>query len=94
MEFSARLRYVFSFDELKNPKIWRMLIAELVGTLFLVLIGCSSCVKGWDKQEEIKNNIEKALDADPIASIPTDFVQVALTFGLTIATMAQVDTLF
>lgn len=45
-----------------------MLTAEFVGTLFLVLFGCASCVSGLN---------------------PADIVQIALAFGLTIATMAQ-----
>lgn len=67
------MRNAFGCDEFsKNRDIWRMLMAEYVGPLFLVLIGCSSCVKGWNEE----NN-----DAQ--------IVQVALAFGVTIATMAQ-----
>lgn len=86
MELWARMRNVFGCDELsKNRNIWRMLIAEFVGPLFLVLIGCASCIADWDQQEVVTG--EKPTKG------PLDFVQVALTFGLTIATMAQVDTL-
>ncbi len=74
MEFWARMRNVFGCDELnKNRDIWRMLMAEFVGPLFLVLIGCASCVEGWNDQYS------------------PHIVQVALSFGVTIATMAQVN---
>lgn len=53
-----------------NKKIWRMLIAELLGTFLLVLVGCGSVI-----------------DFDQSAS-PTH-VQIALTFGLVVATLAQ-----
>ena len=53
-----------------------MLIAEFIGTMFLVLIGCASCVKGWD--------------GDSSTSSPTK-IQVAISFGITIATMIQVS---
>ena len=49
-----------------------MLVAEFVGPLFLVLIGCASCVEGWNE------------------SYSPHIVQVAISFGITIATMAQV----
>jgi len=66
-------------DVCRNKRLWRMLLAEFVGTLLLVFIGCGSCLNwasgnqppviGWDQ--------------------PTT-VQIALTFGLAVATIAQV----
>lgn len=55
-----------SLDDIKNPLFWRAIVAEFVGTLFLVLVGCGSCT-GWD----------------PAPSV----VQIALAFGLSVATM-------
>ena len=49
-----------------------MLVAEFVGPLFLVLIGCSSCVEGWQNYQP-------------------QMVQIGICFGITIATMAQVN---
>jgi len=67
-----RMRTIFGCEEFsKNRNVWRTLMAEFVGTMFLVLVGCASCVEGWNK--DYKANI----------------VQVALSFGITIATMAQ-----
>jgi hypothetical protein len=55
----------------ENKAIWRMLVAEFVGTFLLVVIGCGSIIFS-----------------------ETDFiVRVALTFGLTVATLAQVRDL-
>jgi hypothetical protein len=39
-------------DVCGNKRLWRMLIAEFIGTLFLVLIGCGSCLKGWSPTYE------------------------------------------
>jgi len=50
-----------------NKKIWRMLVAEFLGTFLLVLIGCASVI---------------SIDSPSI-------VQIALTFGLVVATLAQ-----
>uniref|UniRef100_T1IS40 Aquaporin n=1 Tax=Strigamia maritima TaxID=126957 RepID=T1IS40_STRMM len=55
-------------NELKKANIWKSLIAEFIGTFFLVLVGCGSCI-GW--------------------SITADLVQIALAFGVTVATMVQ-----
>lgn len=72
MGFLEKMRKLFGCDELGNKNdVWCMLTGEFVGTLFLVLFGCASCVTGWDK------------DHSP------HIVQVALAFGITIATMAQ-----
>ena len=66
------------FGEL-HPKaaLSRFLLAELVGTLFLVLFGCGSCI-GGDQYEQ--NGL-----LDDQASI----VRISLCFGITVATLAQ-----
>ncbi|XP_075147566.1 aquaporin homolog protein drip isoform X2 [Haematobia irritans] len=56
-------------DITDNKKIWRQLMAELIGTFFLVVIGVGSCTGGSEWSP----------------SIP----QIAFTFGLTVATLAQ-----
>ena len=55
----------------KTPGMWRMLLAEYLGTAFLVLVGCFSCI-GWGD-----------------GSGPS-ITQIALCFGITVATIAQV----
>lgn len=59
-------------DITDNRNIWRMLIAEFLGTLLLVSIGIASTT-GWGNGYT--------------PSIP----QIALTFGLVVATLAQVS---
>lgn len=59
-------------DITDNRNIWRMLIAEFLGTLLLVSIGIASTT-GWGGGYE-----------------PT-ITQIALTFGLVVATLAQVS---
>lgn len=61
-------------DITDNRNIWRILIAEFLGTFLLVSIGIGSTI-GW---------------GDGYApSVP----QIALTFGLVVATLAQVSFL-
>ncbi|KAL7637053.1 UNVERIFIED_CONTAM: hypothetical protein RMT77_012811 [Armadillidium vulgare] len=55
----------------KGMGLWKALIAEFIGTLFLVFVGCGSCIGAWSDTYE--------------ASV----VQIALAFGITVATMAQ-----
>lgn len=59
-------------DITDNRNIWRMLIAEFLGTLLLVSIGIASTT-GWG--DDYKPTI----------------TQIALTFGLVVATLAQVS---
>jgi len=58
-------------DITDNRNIWRMLIAEFLGTMLLVSIGIASTT-GWGGGYE------------------PSIVQIALTFGLVVATLAQV----
>ncbi|XP_018566280.1 aquaporin AQPAe.a [Anoplophora glabripennis] len=58
-------------DITENKLIWKMLVAECLGTLILVLVGSGSCI---------------ALN-QPAEYVP--YVQIALAFGLTVATLAQ-----
>lgn len=59
-------------DITENRNIWRMLVAEFLGTFFLVSIGIGSTM-GW---------------GDGYAPTMT---QIAFTFGLVVATLAQVS---
>ncbi|XP_049821553.1 aquaporin AQPAe.a isoform X2 [Aethina tumida] len=52
-----------------SPKIWKAIIAEFLGTLLLVYVGCGSCLN--------------------VANEKPTYVQIALTFGLTVATLVQ-----
>uniref|UniRef100_A0A182UJ53 Aquaporin n=1 Tax=Anopheles melas TaxID=34690 RepID=A0A182UJ53_9DIPT len=56
-------------DITENRNIWRMLVAEFLGTFFLVAIGIGSTT-GWT-------------DYSPTLT------QIAFTFGLVVATLAQ-----
>ena len=55
----------------------RSVLAECVGTLFLVLIGCGSCMGGY--------NTEAGVQLDDQAN----YVRISLCFGITVATLAQ-----
>merc|ERR1712110_441302 len=70
-----------TINELKDGKLLHCLFAELIGTLFLVLIGCGSCMgHGYlcpsDKDLDMKE-----------ANV--DLVRIASAFGLVVATLAQ-----
>lgn len=57
----------------KNRRIGQILLAEFLGTFFLVAIGIASTTGGW------------SLTYQP------SIVQIAFTFGLVVASMAQVN---
>ncbi|XP_035701925.1 aquaporin AQPAn.G isoform X2 [Folsomia candida] len=58
-------------DVCGNKGLWRMLIAEFIGTLLLVFLGCGTCISSWT------------------AEYSPSMVQIALSFGLIVATLAQ-----
>ena len=57
--------------------VLRSVLAECVGSLFLVLIGCGSCMGG--------DNTEAGVQLDDQAN----YVRISLCFGITVATLAQ-----
>ena len=77
-------------NEVTEIRIVQALIAELLGTMFLVLVGCGSCISGGREKIESKlsqqvgGNEEKVIKIDQ-----SDYVQIALAFGVTVATLAQ-----
>lgn len=70
--FAGVNRIIGVSDITNNRKIWKILLAEFLGTFFLVSIGVASTTGLW------------ATDYKP------SMVQIAFTFGLVVATLAQV----
>ena len=68
-------------NELKSAKLLSALIAELLGTLFLVLVGCGSCMGHGLRCSQDKNSVDDV--------VALDVVRIALAFGLVVATLAQ-----
>lgn len=69
-----------SAGDLRSGLFWRAILGEFVGTLFLVLIGCGSCAS-WHKDVEGGSSNWEHRDAPGV-------LQIALCFGLAVATMA------
>ena len=67
-------------NEVTEIRIIQALVAELLGTMFLVLIGCGSCISGG-RGSVIGQNTQIINQSD--------YVQIALAFGVTVATLAQ-----
>ena len=66
------------FGEIQEKGVLlRSVLAECVGTLFLVLIGCGSCMGGDDTEAGVQ------LDDQ------ANYVRISLCFGITVATLAQ-----
>jgi aquaporin-4 len=73
-ELLVRFRMATSIDDLKSVFFWRSVIAEALGTLLLIFVGCGSCLS-W----EDPNRIPKS-DYNPV-------VQIAFCFGISVATI-------
>jgi len=67
---------LLGLSELRPQQLLRQLAAECIGTLLLVLVGCGSCM-GGDQEDGPKQFGDQA-----------NIVRIALTFGLTVATLA------
>jgi len=66
-------------NELKSGKLLHALLAEFLGTAFLVLVGCGSCMgHGY-----------KCAPGQESKIADVDIVRIALAFGLAVATLAQ-----
>lgn len=50
------LRMATSIDDLKSVYFWRAVVAELIGTLLLVFVGCGSCLS-WDEEKTNYNPV-------------------------------------
>merc|ERR1711970_319891 len=75
---SLNLLPYIGLSELKHKSATlRSVVAEFLGTLLLVLVGCGSCMGG----DEDNTNVQ----IDEQAKI----VRISLCFGLTVATLAQ-----
>jgi len=61
-----------SVEDLCSPLLWRGVVAEFLGTMFLVLIGCGSCLSH---------------DSADWANYTPTIVQISFTFGLAVATI-------
>ena len=68
-------------NELKDPKLFHSLIAELIGTLFLVLVGCGSCMGHGYRCSQGNHPAD--------TEVAVDITRIALAFGLSVATLAQ-----
>lgn len=64
------MRAYLGTEELMDRRAWKAVLAEFLGTMFLVLVGCGSCIT-W---------VEGGAPGS---------VQIALCFGITVATIAQ-----
>jgi len=60
--------------EIRSWHLWKSGLAEFLGTLILVFVGCSVCLDNWQKKDDPTVN-----------SGESTIVQIALTFGLAVA---------
>lgn len=71
-------RMATSLEDITSLRLWKGIVAEFVGTLLLVLVGCGSCVSFPE------------VDASGDVVRPQGYektVQIALCFGLSVATI-------
>ncbi|KAK3607000.1 hypothetical protein CHS0354_023398 [Potamilus streckersoni] len=85
-----KFRKLTSLDDIKSLRLWKAVMAEFLGTLILVLVGCGSCIQDWSSDYSIIlsfNDTEVPLTNN--FSTP-DIVQIALAFGLSVTTVVWI----
>lgn len=68
-----------NLEDLTSPNLWRAVAAEMLGTIFLVFLGCGSHTLQLG-QMAVTNGTQ-------ITTAEPSVVQIALTFGLAVGTM-------
>ncbi|CAG2232782.1 aquaporin-5-like [Mytilus galloprovincialis] len=76
--FWTRYRMVTSVDDIKSLRFWKAVIAEMIGTLLLVMIACGSFTAWEDPNKD--HHISNA----------GRIIQISLCFGLGVATLVWV----
>ena len=79
-------------SEIKDKgELIRAFLAEFVGTLFLVLVGCGSCMGGDDSEASIQLDDQANIVRISLCFGITvaDIVRISFCFGITVATLAQ-----
>lgn len=51
-DWKHRCRMLTSIDDLRSLRFWRAVAAECLGSLFMILVGCGSCVD-WDTDNKV-----------------------------------------
>ncbi|XP_064610342.1 aquaporin AQPAe.a-like [Liolophura sinensis] len=78
------LRMLTSLDDIRSLRFWKAVMAEMVGVIFLVFVGCGSCT-GWAAAEAPLNGSYRSDVSEELKN--PSVVQIALSFGLIVATM-------
>ncbi|KAK3575796.1 hypothetical protein CHS0354_030739 [Potamilus streckersoni] len=82
-----KFRMLTSLDDIKSLRFWKAVAAEFVGTFILVLVGCGSCIQDWSRENYITLRINDT-EVNLVNNYSSaDIVQIALAFGLSVATV-------
>src|SRR6218665_2022478 len=76
-----------SLQDLKTRRFWVALVAEFLGTLLLVLVACGSCASFPVTTPGYCTVNQTLCFPEKTKNRPGDFVQIALAFGLSVATI-------
>ncbi|KAK3607004.1 hypothetical protein CHS0354_023403 [Potamilus streckersoni] len=77
-------------DDIRSICMWRAVLAEFLGTLTLVFVGCGSWIQRWTGDIVMTIKIDDATVQSTSNFSSTDVIQIALAFGLSVATIIWV----
>ena len=70
-----------SLEDVKSVKFWLALLAEFVGTLLLLLVGCGSCLDGGTVQIALAFGFSVATIVWVIAHVSGGHINPGVTVG-------------
>lgn len=81
---------VNSIQDVKSIKMWTAVLAELLGTMFLVLVACGACAKFPVKAPAAGNSSAVSQGKVVLCDPPGDIVQISLAFGFSVGTIVWI----
>jgi aquaporin-4 len=83
---------VNSIQDVKSTKLWTAVVAEMLGTMFLVLVACGACAKFpvTAPPPHPADTTEPPSSGVVLCETSTDIVQISLAFGFSVGTIVWI----
>ena len=73
--------------DLRSLNLWKSLIAELIGTLFIIFFGCGSATNQQKTFLPFGVSVVDNVTQTTLVPMPPSYVQISFSFGLVVGTM-------
>ncbi|KAL3858940.1 hypothetical protein ACJMK2_009189 [Sinanodonta woodiana] len=79
-----------NLDDITSLCLWKSVLAEFLGTLILVFVGCGSWIQRWTGDILMTIQIKDDTVQSTSNVFSTDIIQIALVFGVSVATIVWI----